>query len=147
MRTAIIASLILLLMNSPAESTQQAPLHNVTIFASDYAYRAPTEVTAGLTAIHFVNVGKHPHELQFFRFKPGVSARAARNYLVSGDVPDSAADPSGGVLIAFAGVTSHEQLLVPLARGERYALMCAFRDAPGKPKHNTLGMIALLEVR
>jgi hypothetical protein len=44
-------------------------------------------------------------------------------------------------------VTAREEVLVNLAPGERYALVCEFRDAPTKPKHATLGMVALLEVR
>jgi len=100
-----------------------------------------------LTAFRFVNHGTVPHEVQLFRFAPGVSAQTARTYLAAGDAPDSAADPSGSVLIAFAGVTAREEILVDLERGERYALICGFRDAPGKPKHATLGMVALLEVR
>jgi hypothetical protein len=51
------------------------------------------------------------------------------------------------VLIAFPGVTAHEEVLIPLLRGERYALMCEFRDTPAKPKHTMLGMVALLDVR
>ena len=100
-----------------------------------------------MTAFRFVNRGTHPHEVQLFRFLPSVSAKAARAYLVTGNVPDSAADPSGSVLIAFPGVTAHEEVLIPLVGGERYALMCQFRDAPAKPKHATLGMVTLLEVR
>jgi hypothetical protein len=122
------------------------PLRHITIEARDYAFRAPATVTRGLTAFRFVNHGTVPHEVQLFRFAPGVSRAAAQAYLLAGDAPDSAADPSGSVLIAFAGITAREEILVPLERGERYALVCGFRDAPGKPKHATLGMVALLEV-
>ena len=149
MQTGIVASLILSLVfsNFPAEFQQTTPLHHVDIVATDYAYVAPTSVPAGMTAFRLVNHGSHPHEVQLFRFKPSVDARTARAYLGAGNVPDSAADESGGVLIAFPGVTAHEELLVTLVRGERYALMCQFRDAPGKPQHTALGMVALLEVR
>jgi len=104
-------------------------------------------VPPGMTAFRFVNRGTHPHEVQLFRFLPSVTARTARAYLAAGAVPDSAADASGSVLIAFPGVTAHEEVLVSLATGERYALMCEFRDGPTKPKHTMLGMVALLEVR
>ena len=100
-----------------------------------------------MTAFRFINRGAHAHEVQLFRFNRNVSGRQARAYLASGSVPDSAADPSGSVLIAFAGVTAREEVLVQLAHEERYALMCEFRDAPTKPKHAALGMVALLEVR
>ena len=149
MQIGIVASLILSLVfpNVPSEFQRTTPLHHVDIVATDYAYVAPSSMPAGITAFRLVNHGSHPHEVQLFRFKPGVSARTARAYLVAGNVPDSAADESGGVLIAFPGVTAHEELLVTLVRGERYALMCQFRDAPGKPQHTALGMVALLEVR
>ena len=149
MQTGIVAALILTLVLPilRPELQQTTPLHHVDIVATDYAYVAPSSVPAGMTAFRLVNRGTHPHEVQLFRFKPGVSARTARAYLVAGNVPDSAADESGGVLIAFPGVTAHEELLVSLVRGERYALMCQFRDAPGKPQHTALGMVALLEVR
>jgi len=126
---------------------QPGPLRHVTIVATDYAYRVPASVPPGMTAFRFINQGTHPHEVQLFRFLPSVTAQTARAYLAAGAVPDSAADASGSVLIALPGVTAHEEVLVSLAPGERYGLMCEFRDAPAKPKHTTLGMVALLEVR
>jgi hypothetical protein len=148
-RSAIGAVLFLsaLLSDSPSRFQQASSIRHVTIVATDYAYQVPTVVHSGMTAFRFVNRGTHPHEVQLFRFLPSVSAKAARAYLVAGNVPDSAADPSGSVLIAFPGVTAHEEVLIPLVQGERYALMCEFRDAPAKPKHTMLGMVALLEVR
>jgi hypothetical protein len=136
-----------LVSDSPSRFQQASSIRHVTIVATDYAYQVPTTVPSGMTAFRFVNRGTHPHEVQLFRFLPSVSAKAARAYLVTGNVPDSAADPSGSVLIAFPGVTAHEEVLIPLVGGERYALMCQFRDAPAKPKHATLGMVTLLEVR
>ena len=149
MRTGIGALFILsaVLPNRPAPLGQRTSLRHVTIVATDYAYVVPQSVPAGLTAFRFVNRGSHPHEVQLFRFNADVSARQARAYLASGNVPDSAADPSGSVLIAFPGVTAHEEVMVQLKRGEHYALMCQFRDAPEKPRHTALGMVALLEVR
>ncbi|HEX9605866.1 MAG TPA: hypothetical protein VF962_01425 [Gemmatimonadaceae bacterium] len=143
-----IVLLLPALLSGPASLLKQtAPLRHVTIVATDYAYRVPASVPPGMTAFRFVNRGTHLHELQLFRFRPDVTAQRARAYLAAGTVPDSAADASGSVLIAFPGVTAHEEVLVSLVAGERYALMCEFRDAPTKPKHTALGMVALLEVR
>jgi len=50
-------------------------------------------------------------------------------------------------LIAAPGGTTREALYVDLHSGERYALMCQFRDGPGKPQHAMLGMVALLTVQ
>jgi hypothetical protein len=141
-----ILSLTALLVDVGSPRTTNPPLRHVTIEAREYAFLAPVTLTPGPTAFRFVNRGTVPHEMQLFRFAPGVSRKAAQAYLLAGDAPDSAADPSGSVLIAFAGITAREEILVPLERGERYALICGFRDAPGKPKHAALGMVALLEV-
>ena len=148
-RSALGAVLFLpaFLTGSTSRFQQASSIRHVTIVATDYAYQVPAVVPSGMTAFRFVNRGTHPHEVQLFRFLPSVSAKAARAYLVAGNVPDSAADPSGSVLIALPGVTAHEEVLIPLVRGERYALMCEFRDAPSKPKHTMLGMVALLDVR
>jgi hypothetical protein len=140
-------SLAALVVEDGSSRASDPPLVHVTIEARDYAFRAPATLPPGPTAFRFVNRGTVPHEVQLFRFAPGVSRKAAQAYLLAGEAPDSAADPSGSVLIAYAGITAREEILVPLHRGERYALICGFRDAPGKPKHATLGMVALLEVR
>ena len=148
-RSTVGAALFLsaLLTDSPSRFQQASSIRHVTIVATDYAYQVPAVVPSGMTAFRFVNRGTHPHEVQLFRFLPSVSAKAARAYLASGNVPDSAADPSGSVLIAYPGVTAHEEVLIQLVRGEVYGLICGFRDAPTKPKHATLGMVTLLEVR
>ena len=122
-------------------------LRHVRIEAVDYAYRVPAVVPPGPTVFTFVNHGRVPHEVQLFRFNRDISASEARKYLATGDVPDSVADPSGGVLIAPPGMATREGLYVDLQAGERYALMCQFRDGAGKPSHASQGMFALLEVR
>ncbi|MGH7651632.1 MAG: hypothetical protein ACREMS_07280 [Gemmatimonadaceae bacterium] len=122
-------------------------LHDVTIVAREYAFTVPATLPAGLTTFHFVNRGRVTHEVQLFRFNRGVSAAVARRYLATGDVPDSVADRSGSVLIAAPGDSVREGITVRLVSGERYALMCMFRDAPSKPRHTSLGMVGLLEVR
>ncbi|HEY3745311.1 MAG TPA: hypothetical protein VGL17_03665 [Gemmatimonadaceae bacterium] len=116
------------------------------IEAVDYAYRAPPVVDPGLVAFRFTNHGKVAHEVQIFRFRPGTTVELANRYLQTGSVPDSAADASGSVLIAGAGLTAPERVLIQAVPGELYALMCQFRDAPGKPQHASLGMVALVRV-
>jgi uncharacterized cupredoxin-like copper-binding protein len=148
MRTRIlIARILIAVVMMTTVACAAAPVHDVTITARDYAFTIPASVPAGLTAFHFVNRGKVPHEVQFFRFNPGVSATTARAYLATGSVPDSVADPSGSVLIATPGDSVREALLVQLRPGERYALLCQFHDSAGKPQHTQLGMVGLIEVR
>jgi hypothetical protein len=120
---------------------------DVTIIAREYAFTVPTTVRAGPTTFHFVNRGRVAHEVQLFRFNRNVSAAAARRYLATGQVPDSVADRSGSVLIAAPGDSTREGITVRMVAGERYALLCQFRDAGAKPPHSALGMSGLIEVR
>lgn len=146
-RWALGGAMIPALLVAAPRSTYE-PFRFVTIEARDYVFRAPTVVPPGLTAFRLVNHGTVLHEVQIFRLAPSVTAAAARAYLQQdGDVPDSAADSSGSVLITAPGTTAHEQVLIDLQRGEVYALLCAFRDAPDKPRHGKLGMFGTIEVR
>jgi len=148
---AAARSLVAVAALSPLAAARIAPrpaaLREVTIEAHEYAFVVPATVPAGLTAFRFVNRGAKTHEVQFFRFNRGIDARTARGYLGATDVPDSVADSSGSVLIAGPGASARERILVQLERGELYALVCAFRDAPGQPRHQTMGMVGLVEVR
>lgn len=141
-----LAAIALLAATSIVPRARSAP-RQFTIEATDYAYKLPATVPPGPSVFRFVNHGHMLHEVQFFRFNPNISAAAARKYLASGNVPDSVADANGGVLIAPPGGTTREALYVELQPGERYALMCQFRDKPGSPQHTQLGMVALLEVK
>ncbi len=123
-----------------------ASIRDAEIEAVDYAYRAPSVVEPGLVAFHFTNHGKVPHEVQIFRFRRGTTVQLANRYLQTGSVPDSAADASGSVLIANAGMTAPERILIQAIPGELYALMCQFRDSAGRPQHASLGMVALVRV-
>jgi hypothetical protein len=116
------------------------------IEAVDYAYRAPAVVDPGLVAFRFTNHGRVAHEVQIFRFRAGTTVELANRYLQTGTVPDSVADASGSVLIANAGLTAPERVLVQAVPGELYALMCQFRDSTGKPQHASMGMVALVRV-
>jgi hypothetical protein len=142
-RSTALALVLFVIASQP----QRQAVRHVTIVANEYAFTAPVAVAPGPTAFHFVNHGKVLHEVQLFRFNLSVSAEAARRYLGTGQVPDSVADASGSVLIAAPGDSVREAALVTLKRGERYALVCQFRDGPGKPQHATLGMVGMIEVR
>jgi hypothetical protein len=103
-QTALTMMLAGLVTTAPARSAP--PLREVTITARDYAFSVPASLPAGLTAFHFVNRGKVPHEVQFFRFNLGLSLKAAREYLADGFVPDSVADRSGSVLTHHPAIAS-----------------------------------------
>jgi hypothetical protein len=121
------------------------PRH-VSIIAREYAFTAPTHLPAGLTTFHLINRGKVRHEVQIFRFASTTSAADARHWLSVESMPDSVADASGSVLIAASGDSARYGIEIDLKPGERYALLCEFRDAPNKPKHLHFGMFGLIEV-
>lgn len=123
-----------------------APFREVDIHATDYSFRAPATLPAGLTAFRFVNDGAVNHEVQLFRFRSGITPELAATLLAHDSIPEPDADAWGSVLIANAGLAAHERILVPLARGELYALICEFRNADSLPRHARLGMVALLRV-
>jgi hypothetical protein len=137
----------IVLLGTRGESLPSPRSRDVTIVAREYSFTVPPTLMPGLTTFHFVNRGKVTHEVQLFRFNPGVGGAAARDWVKSGNVPDSVADRSGSVLIAAPGDSVREGLTVRLVSGERYALLCQFRDAPDKPRHTSLGMFGVLEVR
>lgn len=123
------------------------PLTHLRIVAHDYAFEFPSSIAPGSTAFRLVNQGAVVHEVQLYRFRHGIPRDSALRMLVRGEVPDSLGDRDGGVLIAAAGDSTTQELLAPLRRGDVYALECAFRNAPGQPKHRDLGMITVFEVK
>jgi len=118
----------------------------VDIHAANYAFSAPATLPPGLTTFRLVNDGTVLHEVQLFRFHAGISADSAAALLAAGSIPDSAYDESGAVLITAPGTTAHEQVVIPLAKGQVYALLCEFRDADSLPQHSSMGMWATLRV-
>jgi len=124
-----------------------APFARVRIAARDYAFGAPRTVPPGQTAFRLVNEGTVRHEVQLYRFRPGISADSALHMIATNEIPDEAIDVGGGVLIIGPADSARQQLLLTLQPGEVYGLECAFRDAPGQPQHRDLGMYGVLEVQ
>ena len=52
-----------------------------------------------------------------------------------------------GLLFAEAGQTPLGRLLVELTAGRTYVLFCNFQDAPDKPRHMMIGMLASFQVK
>ena len=123
-----------------------APPRVVDIVATEYALTAPASLPAGRVIVRFINAGTVPHETQIFRFKRGISPDSGRALLRLSNFPDSLADAAGAVLIAAPRDTTPEQVALDLKSGELYGLVCQFRDGPGKPKHDALGMLAVMQV-
>lgn len=146
--TSIAASLLAVAHVAPSRSGVSAEkLHEVTVVATDYAFGVPTVIPHGLTAFAFDNRGKQRHQLALTRLRPGVTADSALR-ASQGSARLTLLDPSSeGILIAEPGDRSVDRLLINLAAGSTYLLICTFRDAPDKPQHTALGMFASFRVQ
>jgi len=122
------------------------PTRVIDITAVNYAFRAPASASSGPTRFRLINAGTVLHEVQIFRFRRGISADSGRALLALEQFPDSLADSAGAVLIAAPGIQSSEQVYAELEPGDVYALVCQFRDSASAPRHNRLGMFAVLKV-
>jgi hypothetical protein len=74
--------------------------------------------------------------------RPGVTLAQVLDVVKAGGSPDSLLDGIVGILIAKPGVTALGSLTIDLMPGRTYALFCNFQDAPDKPPHSALGMVA-----
>ena len=141
---ALLAIAPIALITSNATSPR---MREIRIDAFNYGYRVPTALPPGLTAFQLANIGTVSHEVQIFRFKKGIGTDSAQRIFMKGGVPDSLSDKFGAVLVADAGQTATERILVDLKRGEVYALVCSFQDTPTSPRHRKLGMYSVLSVK
>jgi hypothetical protein len=123
----------------------QAP-RTVEIHGKDYAFAAPARLPSGKTVFRFINDGSVLHEVQLFQFRKGTSPGVAARLLAAAPLPDSAYDGSGAVLITPPGTAAREQVIISLARGDVYGLLCQFRNADSLPRHSAMGMWAVLRV-
>lgn len=129
-----------------AVSCTQPPTRVVDITALNYAFQAPASLPPGPARVRLINAGTVPHEMQLFLFRPGISPDSGRRLLAAEHLPDSLADSSGAVLIAAPHTTAPEQVYVDLQPGRLYALVCQFRNSATAPRHDRLGMFAVLQV-
>lgn len=119
----------------------------VLIEARDYAFLAPDSLPAGPTAFGLANAGTVPHEIILVRLKPDADIREILRIDAADSSWSALRDEPNGILTAAPGITTPGQLLVPLAAGERYLLVCNFQDAATAPTHMHLGMFKVLTVQ
>jgi hypothetical protein len=122
------------------------PSRTVEIHGKDYAFAAPATLPPGKTTFRFINDGSVLHEVQLFQFRKGTSSEAAVRLLAAAPLPDSAYEGSGAVLITAPGTAAREQVIISLARGDVYGLLCQFRNADSLPRHSAMGRWAVLRV-
>ena len=121
----------------------------VTVVGTDYAFDAPTELSAGETTITFRNDGAVDHEMVLVRLREAGTFDDAIAALQAGGDPDALFEQffeaNGAVVFATPGTTGGSRLAVDLTEGE-YAIFCFFQDAPDAPPHVELGMLANFNV-
>ena len=114
----------------------------VLVTGSDYAFQVSDTLRPGQTTLRFANAGKVDHEMGLALLRPGVTLAQVMDLMKAGGSPDSLLDGIVGILIAKPGVTTLGSLATDLLPGRTYALFCNFQDAPDKPPHSALGMVA-----
>jgi hypothetical protein len=131
-----------------AAACRAQPEPELRIVGMDYAFTAPDSVAAGPTVIRFENRGKVPHELLVTRLRENVSAQAFVDSLMKGGTTKTLRATGSSVLFARPGQQNDGVALrVVFERGQRYAILCGFRDSATAPKHQALGMFKLVGVR
>lgn len=120
--------------------------NTVALQANEYAFTAPDSLPAGATAFGLANGGKMAHEVIVVRLKPNADLREILRLDRADSSWSALRDAPSGILTAEPGVTTPGQLLVDLRVGERYLLLCNFRDAETAPAHLHLGMVKIITV-
>jgi hypothetical protein len=123
----------------------QAP-NAVVVQANEYAFTAPESLPAGATAFGLANGGKVAHEIIVVRLKPEADLQEILRLDRADSSWSALRDQPSGILTAEPGITTPGQLLIDLRPGERYLLVCNFRDAETAPAHMHLGMFKLVTV-
>ena len=134
---------VLLLGSSPLTLLAQSP-RAVTVIGLDYAFQAPDTLPAGPATLSFHNRGTVRHELLFFLLNEG---RSLGEFLRSTLEERMSQGHPVGAIFAEPGQRAGAQLVVDLAPGRSYLLLCVIRDAPDKPPHVALGMAKALVVK
>ena len=146
MRHAGIAVSVLVVLAGCTRTEIPGRYNEIEIVASDYAFTAPANLPAGRTTFRFANKGKVRHELNISRLKPDVSIGRFLAAVRADESVQSLTEGPVGVLFAEAGETSHGGLSVDLTKGQRYAVICIFRDSANAKRHYDLGMYSVIEV-
>lgn len=118
----------------------------VEVTGSDYAFRVPSRLPAGLTTFRFHNEGEVRHELTIVRLKPGATLDQFIAREKESKPTTDLLDGAVGVLFADPGKRSTSGLTANLVPG-KYAVQCALRDKPGAQKHFELGMYSVIDVQ
>ncbi len=126
----------------PARS-RTLPVHEIEIASTDFAFRAPDTVPAGLTRIRLSSVGAERHHAQLARLDQGHTLAELGDSLTQARDLPSWVTFVGGPSTPVPGGPS--DIVVDLEAGS-YALICFVRSPDGVP-HLAKGMLRALTVR
>src|SRR5690242_8859332 len=119
---------------------------DVEIVARDYAFAAPTQLSAGQTTFRFTNDGMVVHELHIILLKDGTTSQSVMA-AVNARVPlKPLLAASVGILGARPGHRSSSGLSTTLVAGRSYLLICRVKDSASVLMHSQMGMIAVITV-
>jgi len=145
-RTALIAALLVSALHRAGSQDQSSAAgvggQSVTVHATDFAFKAPDQVPAGLTTFHLINDGPGIHHLTIVRLDDGKTVSELAIALHQpGQLPPWAAMIGGPDAVAAEADANATVNLVP----GNYALVC-FVDVPGGVPHFARGMLRAMTV-
>ena len=139
---AILASL------AGQNCTQAAPIHQVVVTATEYAFGVPDTLPPGLTVFRLKNDGNQRHEMVLARLKDGIALSLFVRAMATDADVGALIDLPGGATFARPGFHDNPMgIAVVLVRGRSYVIWCGFRDSPEAPMHSRLGMFKQIVVR
>ena len=128
-------------------SCQRVPVRTIEIEAVDYSFSVLGSVAPGPASFHLINRDDVPHQVQLYRFRPGIRVDSAWKLLALKQFPAALTEGAPLVMSAVAMDSAPSRVTADLKAGELWALVCMFQDSPEGPKHNTEGMYSVLEVK
>lgn len=141
---AAAAVAILAIGGRPALAPPRAPAA-LTITGTDYAFHLPAHIRRGETTFAFENHGTVRHEMVIARLKPGISGDSAMRSIQSGSRRRDFIDGQVGLVVSEPGEPAEPRVWLDLLSGRTYLVVCNLVDAPDKPPHARLGMIATFQ--
>ena len=132
------------LVVAPATGTPApAPVADVNVRMTDYAWDIQPEISAGKHVLKLTNEAAQSHEMLLVQLEPGRTAQDVAKWVETMQGP-----PPGKPMGGISGMSKGDVVYVPvdLAPGE-YALLCFLPDAKDGKMHVEHGMMRQITVK
>lgn len=126
----------------PTEPSAAAPVADITVDMSDYAWSVSPELTAGKHVIKLTNSSPQSHEMFIAQLAPGKSAADMMQWADTYQGPPPGT-PMGGISGMAPGAEVYLQVDLPAGQ---YLLLCFLPDAKDGKPHIAHGMIRTITV-